>query len=261
MNNKTFINSKIFILYFIIALFTFMQVNLTAQSTGICGDANEDGILTIVDPLIIAQYYVEIHPGPPTVYWDWNGDGDVNILDALCLAQQLVGLCQGNCSDDTNTPEPGINYPPDAIDDLIFIEANSTIDIYPLANDKDVNGDIITITDITMPINGSAELIEDKITYNPNPDYIGTDIINYSITDGNGGEDTGKMIIRVNPEAGRAAPYPLDTSTTFPGAVWPVPYMQSVPSGTGFAIELHLNSGNQYFAGYHIEITWDPSII
>ena len=83
MNKKTFINSKIFILYLSITIFSFIQVTLTAQSTGVCGDADEDGRVTIADCLIIAQYYVGLHPGPPTTYWDWNADGYANINDAL----------------------------------------------------------------------------------------------------------------------------------------------------------------------------------
>ena len=150
-------------LIILIALITLIQGILIAEPTGIPGDANEDGFTSMADCLIIAQYYVGIHPGPPTDDWDFTVDGVINIIDAHNLACCITGLCF-NCPN-TTTPIPGINYPPDA----------------------------------------------------------------------------------------------LDPST--PGSVWIAPNMKSLASGTEFSIQLHLNSGNQNLAAYHIAIIYDPLII
>jgi hypothetical protein len=58
---------------------------------GIMGDANQDGTVTIVDALIIAQAYVGIIPIMPPCA-DVNRNGSVEIVDALLVAQCYVGL-------------------------------------------------------------------------------------------------------------------------------------------------------------------------
>ena len=57
------------------------------------GDVNEDGVINIVDALMIAQYYVGLDPsGFNSAYADVNSDGSINIVDALMVAQYDVGL-------------------------------------------------------------------------------------------------------------------------------------------------------------------------
>lgn len=60
------------------------------------GDVNLDGIINIVDALLVAQYYVGIinleitpfHEGAADV----NESGNIDIIDALMIAQYYVGL-------------------------------------------------------------------------------------------------------------------------------------------------------------------------
>ena len=57
------------------------------------GDVNSDGVIDIVDALIIAQDYVGLNPAnynPQAA--DTNCDGSVDIIDALLVAQFYVGL-------------------------------------------------------------------------------------------------------------------------------------------------------------------------
>jgi hypothetical protein len=60
--------------------------------SGFYGDTNEDGVITIVDALIVAQTYVGIIGlfTPPCA--DVNRNGSVDIVDALLIAQCYVGL-------------------------------------------------------------------------------------------------------------------------------------------------------------------------
>jgi len=65
--------------------------SVTIGSTSIHGDVNGDGIVNIVDALIIAQKSVGLEPpiqGNPDV----NCDGVITIVDALIVAQFSVGL-------------------------------------------------------------------------------------------------------------------------------------------------------------------------
>jgi hypothetical protein len=59
----------------------------------VCGDANGDGVVTIVDALFISQLTVDLRstlPCPNVA--DMDGDGSVTIVDALFISQYTVNL-------------------------------------------------------------------------------------------------------------------------------------------------------------------------
>jgi hypothetical protein len=62
-------------------------------SAGELGDANADGALSIVDALVVAQYYVGLDNLPVVEEnCDVDANGAINIIDALLIAQYFVGL-------------------------------------------------------------------------------------------------------------------------------------------------------------------------
>ncbi|MBN2442074.1 MAG: leucine-rich repeat domain-containing protein [Spirochaetales bacterium] len=67
---------------------------ITIGSNGIAGDANQSGELTIVDALLVAQYYTFTKLTTPidTSVTDVNQDGNIDIVDALLIAQYYVGI-------------------------------------------------------------------------------------------------------------------------------------------------------------------------
>jgi hypothetical protein len=70
----------------------------TAPTTNNLGDVNNDGSITIVDALLIAQYYVDLNPSPfDSSRGDTDCDGDIDIIDALLVAQYYVNLIPGFC--------------------------------------------------------------------------------------------------------------------------------------------------------------------
>ncbi|MBN2442828.1 MAG: cellulase family glycosylhydrolase [Spirochaetales bacterium] len=63
---------------------------------GNTGDVNGDGIVDIVDGLLVAQYYVDLNPTDFNVsVADTNCNGSVDIIDALLIAQYYVSLIPG----------------------------------------------------------------------------------------------------------------------------------------------------------------------
>ena len=58
-----------------------------------CGDVNSNGDISIVDALLVAQFYVNLDPENfDSSVADVNGDNDIDIVDALLIAQYYVQL-------------------------------------------------------------------------------------------------------------------------------------------------------------------------
>ena len=66
-----------------------------------------------------------------------------------------------------------------------------------LENDSDPDGDVISIIKVDTPTNGTVTFTGELILYTPNPEFIGTDLFEYTIEDGNGGEDTALVTVVV----------------------------------------------------------------
>jgi hypothetical protein len=63
-----------------------------------------------------------------------------------------------------------------------------------LSNDSDPEQDRLFIVNATSPSNGSVVVNPDgSITYTPELNYVGTDVFQYTVADGNGGRDTGTV--------------------------------------------------------------------
>jgi Ca2+-binding RTX toxin-like protein len=60
-----------------------------------------------------------------------------------------------------------------------------TIDV--LSNASDIDGDALNIDSITNPVYGVAEILNDEVVYTPNDAFFGTDSLEYTVSDGNGG--------------------------------------------------------------------------
>ncbi|NNF10470.1 MAG: tandem-95 repeat protein [Acidimicrobiia bacterium] len=94
------------------------------------------------------------------------------------------------------------NDPPVAKDDTATTDEDVPVTVDVLANDADVDGDVLTVTDVpTPPANGTAVINGDNtITYTPAPDFFGVDEFQYEIGDGNGGTTTAWVrFVTVNP--------------------------------------------------------------
>ncbi len=92
-----------------------------------------------------------------------------------------------------------INDAPVAANDTATINEDSTNNTIPvLTNDSDVDGDSLTVTNVsanngTVTING-----DNTLNYTPDVNFNGTDSISYTISDGNGGTATATVTVTVN---------------------------------------------------------------
>jgi len=95
----------------------------------------------------------------------------------------------------TITPLPD---PPVAINDTVTTLINAEIDIFPLENDYDPEGEQITISEVQDPRNGNIALLNDStIHYNPDVNFSGWDSLLYSIEDAAQGMDSAYIFIEV----------------------------------------------------------------
>ena len=94
----------------------------------------------------------------------------------------------------------GPNASPIAASDSAAVEEDggtSTIDV--LANDRDPDGDALTIVGATDAANGSVAVTGSGLSYAPDVDFNGADSFTYTVSDGNGGADTATVSVTVEP--------------------------------------------------------------
>ncbi|WP_158601380.1 retention module-containing protein [Marinomonas rhizomae] len=91
-----------------------------------------------------------------------------------------------------------VNDAPVAAADTVTTDEDTVITIDVLANDKDVDGDILVITDALVPEEqGTVEIVNGKLQFTPAENFNGDATISYTISDGNGGTDSAEVKVTV----------------------------------------------------------------
>ncbi|HEV2828227.1 MAG TPA: Ig-like domain-containing protein [Pyrinomonadaceae bacterium] len=106
-----------------------------------------------------------------------------------------------------------VNDDPDAVDDAATVAEDSggnVVDV--LSNDTDVDADTLTVSSVTQGANGSVTNNNSSVTYTPNANFFGADSFTYSISDGNGGNDTATVNVTVT--NAQDAPDAVDDAAT-----------------------------------------------
>jgi hypothetical protein len=91
----------------------------------------------------------------------------------------------------------GVNDPPNAVSDQGMVTTGSSISINVLANDRDVDGDTLSIASVTQGKDGQTAISGAAVKYTPASTFSGTDSFSYTVTDGKGGNATGTVTIQV----------------------------------------------------------------
>ena len=90
------------------------------------------------------------------------------------------------------------NHPPVAIDDVVTVPAGETVTFDPTANDSDPDGDVVTVSSVGQPSNGTATLGDDGlITYTPDAGFVGEDTFEVVVTDPDGETSTSVVTVFV----------------------------------------------------------------
>lgn len=89
------------------------------------------------------------------------------------------------------------NNLPVAAEDEASVLVDTSIDVNVLANDTDVDGDTLTVNQAISSFGTVTILADQQLSYTPNPDFVGTDTVIYSITDGKGGTASSELVVNV----------------------------------------------------------------
>jgi len=93
-----------------------------------------------------------------------------------------------------------INHPPIANPDYAVAKFNTPVTIPVLANDSDPDGDPLTIVSFTQAGHGTVSRGPDNtLVYTATQNFIGTDVFQYTISDGRGGTASTTVTVYADP--------------------------------------------------------------
>jgi hypothetical protein len=90
------------------------------------------------------------------------------------------------------------NNPPVALDDFAITNAGAPVVIDVLANDSDPDHDSLSLTNVSDPAHGSAQINGSTILYTPDAGFAGDDSFTYTIDDGRGAAVQAGVSVLVN---------------------------------------------------------------
>lgn len=94
----------------------------------------------------------------------------------------------------------GPNTAPNAADDAFSLGEDAGPASTPvLANDSDPDGDVLAVTAVSDPLNGTASVSGSEVAYLPDADFNGSDAFTYTVSDGHGGTDTATVSVSIEP--------------------------------------------------------------
>lgn len=111
-------------------------------------------------------------------------------------------------TDDRQGPSQGVvtlslasvNDPPVAANDVVAGIEDTALDIRPttlLANDRDVDGDPLTITGVANAVNGTVSFVNGVIRFTPTTNFDGAAGFDYTVSDGTDGSSTASVCVNI----------------------------------------------------------------
>jgi len=87
-----------------------------------------------------------------------------------------------------------INSPPQAVEDTAELAEDGFVLIDVRANDRDPDGDALTISAVSAPEHGEATIDSGRIRYTPDANFFGADSFSYTLSDG---KETGAAAVTI----------------------------------------------------------------
>jgi hypothetical protein len=107
------------------------------------------------------------------------------------------------------------NAPPAAANDSATTIQDVPVTVAVLANDTDSNGDALSVTALTQPANGTADLNSTgTVTYTPKAGFAGTDTFTYRASDGLSQSNAASVTVQVTAAPGSGPTAASDSAST-----------------------------------------------
>jgi VCBS repeat-containing protein len=90
-----------------------------------------------------------------------------------------------------------VNDAPVAVNDTAQTDESVMVTIDVLANDRDVDGDSLSVASVTQGTKGTVAISGGKISYSPKASQTGTDTFAYTASDGNGGASSAQVSVTI----------------------------------------------------------------
>lgn len=107
------------------------------------------------------------------------------------------------------------NTPPVAAADAAVTDQDQAVEIEVLSNDTDADNDVLSVTAVTQPLNGTVVIGTDGIlTYTPVAAFAGTDTFTYDIEDTSAASSTATVTVTVNAIVTNSLPIAVNDSAS-----------------------------------------------
>ena len=117
------------------------------------------------------------------------------------------------------------NARPVARDDLVTTNEDAPVTIDVLDNDRDANGDRLTLAGVGQPARGVVQVAGEGVRYTPPVDVAGRETFTYTAVDGGGLADTGRVTVTIDAVNDAPTISPIPEQVTCPGsAVGPIAF-------------------------------------
>ena len=91
-----------------------------------------------------------------------------------------------------------VNDSPILEDDNAFSVQNTTVTVFVLHNDSDIEDDPLNVTQVTSGAHGTTTInANNSVTYTPDNNYTGNDNFSYTVSDGAGGSASANVVIGI----------------------------------------------------------------
>ena len=159
----------------------------------LANDTDPDGDTLTVTSATATNGTVTLNPDGTITYTpnqDYNGPDTISYV-----------VDDGNGGTATSTVSVTVNPvndDPVARDDAASTTFNTPVTIDVLANDTDVDGDTLAVLGTPTSADGTVTVNPDgTITFAPVAGFVGVAVIDYTVTDGNGGTATAQVLVSV----------------------------------------------------------------
>ena len=146
--------------------------------------------------------------------------GFVGVVTLMYTIEDGTGATGANSSAAIAVSVLPIAPPPVAIPDVAVVTQDSGAnDIDVLANDVDLSGGGLTVTAVSVatslpPAAHTVAIAGNQVRFTPAAAFVGTVVVNYTATDGNGETADGVLTVVVSPLAVPSGPVPVPDAVT-----------------------------------------------